>query len=190
MFRGVILTMQFARSQCLSRIRNTRRKMFCASSENHPLNNGGGYEVLTYLRQSWIPTSLWPFLRRGPRSRKITEVPAHSKSTSIDQSSASEKISRACLFVPRNPTARRRVPPFKLSSDLFPYAHTFAKSARANLAEHVPDPIFRLALLGITSSMARECVGGILRRLEKCRSECITGIQGLRRVFPDRASVF
>lgn len=133
-----------------------------------------------------------PFLRHGPRSRKVTS----SRPLEIDVDRPAEhieKISRACLFVPRDPTNgdTARVPPLKIS--LRPFSlrtHVRRKNARAKLGRARTGSDFSSDTTGVPPNMARECVGGILRRLEKCRSECITGIQGLRRVFPIERSCF
>lgn len=183
--RRYILTMQFAPSTMPLRIRNTRRKMPPRVFENHPLNNGGGYEVLTYLRQSWIRT--FPDAGRAPVKLR---VPAHSKSTSIDQPSASRKlVERVFSFRERPYERRRRVPPLKISSPTFFPTHTRPQKCARKLGQARTGSDFSSGITGVAPNMALECVGGILsdwRNVEANVSQEFRNFQG----FPDRAFVF
>lgn len=160
--------------------------------ENHPLNNGGGYEVLTYLRQSWIqtpPPPSWTAFSRKVTSSRPLEIDVDRPVERI------EKISRACLFVPRDPTNSTTVFPVpcveSLSfSGLFPHTHRHTytrKNARARTwFGHVPRIRFFVWLYrGRLFLTWRANASERFRRLEKCRSKCITGIEGFSERFSE-----
>lgn len=150
---------------CLSSIRNIYRKMPSHVFENHPLNNGGGYEVLTYLRQSWIQTPPSPSRTAFPR--KVTS----SRPLEIDVDRPAErieKISRACLFVPREPTNSAAVfPTLKVSLFLdFSRTHTHTRTPVKMRAQTwsgtYPRSDFSSDSTGVGCSyIERECIGEI-----------------------------
>jgi len=110
---------------------------------------GGGYEVLTYLRQSWIQTSLCPRVpRHWPRSRKVTS----SRPLEIDVDRASErigKISRACLFrSSRRPTDGR---PF-VGARFSAFSHTAVKMRAQTWPGTYPASDFSSAPWGLRAS--------------------------------------
>lgn len=126
--------------------------------------------IFTTVMNSNVPSGRFSDAGRAPVKLR---VPAHSKSTSIDQSSASRKLVERVFSFRETPTNGDGA--FSLSFSLrwkslprpffLPRTHV-RKNARANLAVHVPpDPIFRPAHMGAASNMARECVGGILPQI-------------------------
>lgn len=124
------------------RIRNTSRKVGLRKS---PSQQRGWLRSINIFTTVMNSNGRFSDAGRVPVKLRVT---AHSKSTSIDRPSASEKISRACLFVPTNARPyerRRRVPlirPFSLR------AHTSAKMRAQTWPSTYRIRFFVLALRG------------------------------------------